>query len=137
MSVAHIENLDIKYLKHNISKCRSHISESFRRTLQHYATWLRNSPGKRYQQIRICLTGEVETPTFPIRRQAPNVKYPEKVERHPDRIPDVGYPKKRERHKGDRLCVHGVGTHPEQLHPDSPRGHAARSPIRTPSGRST
>ena len=27
--------------------------------------------------------------------------------------------------------------YPEQLHPDSPRGHVARSPIRTPSGRST
>ena len=30
-------------------------------------------------------------PSSPIRRQAPDVKYPEKVERHPDRIPDVGY----------------------------------------------
>ena len=140
-------DLDIKYLKQNILKCWSHISGSFRKTPRHCAKWLRNSPGKRYQQIRICLTGEVETPTFPIRRQAPNVKYPEKVERHPDRIPDVGYPKKRERHKGDRLCVHGVGTPPPDdmerallsgaLHPDSPRGHVARSPIRTPSGRST
>ncbi|WJZ84432.1 hypothetical protein VitviT2T_004036 [Vitis vinifera] len=27
--------------------------------------------------------------------------------------------------------------YPEQLHLDSPRGHVARSPIRTPSGRST
>ena len=27
--------------------------------------------------------------------------------------------------------------YPDQLHPDSPRGHVARSPIRTPSGRST
>ena len=27
--------------------------------------------------------------------------------------------------------------YPEQLHPDSPRGHVARSPIRTPLGRST
>ena len=27
--------------------------------------------------------------------------------------------------------------YPKQLHPDSPRGHVARSPIRTPSGRST
>ena len=49
--------------------------------------------------------------------------------------------------KGDRLRVQGVGAPPpddtehaallEQLHPDSPRGHVARSPIRTPSGRST
>ena len=41
-----------------------------------------------------------------------DVKYLEKVERHPDRIPDVGYPEKMERRKGDRLCVHGVGTPP-------------------------
>ena len=60
------------------------------------------------------------------------MKYPEKVERHPARIPDVGYPKKMERRKGDRPRVHSVGTHLEQLHPDSPRGYAARSPIRTP-----
>ena len=86
----------IKYLKQNISKCRSHISWSFKRTLQHYAKWLRNSPGKHYQRIWICLTGEVETPSFPIRRQAPDAKYPEKVEHR----------------KGDCLCGHGVGTPP-------------------------
>ena len=56
--------------------------------------WLRNSLGKHYQQIRICLTGEVEMPSSPIRRQASDVKYPEKVERWPDRIPDVRYPEK-------------------------------------------
>nr|CAN75620.1 hypothetical protein VITISV_023701 [Vitis vinifera] len=54
----------------------------------------KNSPGKRYQRIRTCLTREVETPSSPIRRQAPDVKYPEKVERRPDRIPDVRYPEK-------------------------------------------
>ena len=73
-------DLDIKYLKQNISKylnCQSHISGSFRRTPRHCAKWLRNSPGKRYQRIRICLTGEVETPSSPIRRQAPDVKYPD------------------------------------------------------------
>ena len=43
-------------------------------------------PGKRYQKIRTCLTEEVETPSSPIRRQAPNVRYPEKVECRPDRI---------------------------------------------------
>ena len=69
-------DLDIKYLKKNISKCRSHISGSFRRTPRHYAKSLQNSPGKRYQRIQICLTGEVETPSFPIRRQALDVKYP-------------------------------------------------------------
>ena len=89
-------DLDIKYLKKNISKCRSHISRSFKRTPRHCAKWLRNSSGKRYQRIRICLTGEVETPSSPIRRQAPDVKYLEKVEHR----------------KGDRLCVHGIGTPP-------------------------
>ena len=69
-------DLDIKYLKQNISKCRLEISGSFRRTLRHYAKWLRNSPGKRYQRIRTSLTGEVETPSSPIRRQVPDVKYP-------------------------------------------------------------
>ena len=58
------------------------------------------------------MTGEVETPSSPIRCQASDVKYPEKVERHPDRIPDVIYPEKMERRKGDVLRVHGVGTPP-------------------------
>ena len=44
-------------------------------------------------------------PSSPIRRQAPDVKYPEKVERRPDRILDVGYPEKMERRKGDHLHV--------------------------------
>ena len=120
-------NLDIKYLKQNISKCRSQISGSFRRTprhsakylrnslgkhYRHCAKWLRNSPGKCYQRIRICLVGEVETPSFPIRICLPDVKYPEKVERHPDRIPDVRYPEKMERRKGNRFRVHSVGTPP-------------------------
>ena len=88
--------MDIKYLKKNISKCWSHISGSFRRKPRQCAKWLRNSPGKRYQRIWTCLTGEVETPSSPIRRHAPDVKYLEKVERR----------------KGDRLHVHGVGTPP-------------------------
>ena len=52
------------------------------------------SPSKCYQRIRTCLTGEVEFPSSPIRRQAPDVKYPDKMERRPDRIPDVRYPEK-------------------------------------------
>ena len=36
-------------------------------------------PGKRYRRIRTCLSGEVESSSSPIRRQAPDVKYPEKV----------------------------------------------------------
>ena len=82
--------------------------------------------------IWICLTREVETLFFPIRHQAPDVKHSEMVERHPDRIPDVGYQEKMERHKGDRPRVHGVGTHLEQLHPDSSSGHAALANITHP-----
>ena len=62
-------DLDIKYLKQNISKCQSQISGSFRRTPRHCTKYLWNSPGKRYQMIRICVTGEVETLSSPIRRQ--------------------------------------------------------------------
>ena len=54
-------------------------------------------PGKRHQRIRTCLSGEIESSSSPIRRQAPDVKYPEKVERRPDKIPDVRYPEKVER----------------------------------------
>ena len=40
------------------------------------------------------------------------MKYPDKVERRPNRIPDVVYPEKMERRKGDRPRVDGVGTPP-------------------------
>ena len=40
-------DLDIKYLKKNISKCRSHISGSFKRTPRNCAKWLRNFHSKR------------------------------------------------------------------------------------------
>ena len=56
-------------ISQNISKCWSHISGSFRRTPQHCAKWLRNSPGKSYKRIWKCVTGEVETFSTPIRRQ--------------------------------------------------------------------
>ena len=78
-------NLDNKYLKQNISICWLEISGSFRRTPRH-CILRENSPGKRYQRIRTCLTGEVETSSSPIRSQAPDVNYPEKVELRPDRI---------------------------------------------------
>ena len=45
---------------------------------------------------------EVESPSSPIRRQASNVKYPEKVERRPDKILDVRYREKVERRQ-DRI----------------------------------
>ena len=88
-----------KYLKMsvgNISRCRSKISGSFRRT-PWYCILRENSPGKCYQRIQTCLTGEVETSSSPIRRQAADVKYPDKVERWSDRIQDVRYPEKVER----------------------------------------
>ena len=44
------------------------------------------TPGKRYQRIRTCLTGEVESHFSPIRWQAPTMIYPEMVERRPYRI---------------------------------------------------
>ena len=86
-------DLDIKYLKQNISKSRSEISGSFRRTPRH-CILRENSSGKHYQRIRTCLTGEVETSSSPIQRQASDVKYPEKVEHFPDIISDVRYPEK-------------------------------------------
>ena len=61
-------DLDNKYLKQNISKCQSHISGSFRRTSRHCA--------KRYKRIRICVTGEVETLSSPIRRQNSGCEHP-------------------------------------------------------------
>ena len=104
-----------KYLKisvENISRCRSKISQDVGRKylkmsveniwkLQENTATLCNilpsawsDPGKRYPGIRICLTGEVETSSSPIRCQVPDVKYPEKVESRPDRIPDVRCPEK-------------------------------------------
>ena len=77
-------NLDNKYLKQNIPKCRSkylemsvEISGNVGRKYmeasgEHRGTvqiWLQNSPGERYQMIQICVTGEVETLYSPIRRQ--------------------------------------------------------------------
>ena len=56
-----------KYLKisPNVSGTYREASGEHRDTIQ---KWLQNSSGKRYQMIRICPTGEVETPSFPIRR---------------------------------------------------------------------
>ena len=75
-------DLDIKYLKQNSSKCRSHITGSFRKTSRHCAKWLRNSPSECYQRIRTCLTGQNSGSEISARR------------------------------KGDRLRVQGVGTPP-------------------------
>ena len=50
------------------------------------------------------------------------VIHPEKVELRPGIMAAVIHQEKVERRKGDRPRVHGVGTHSEQLHPDSPKG---------------
>ena len=52
------------------------------------------SPGKRYQRIRTCLPGKVESFSSPIRRQTPDVKYPEKVERRSGRMAAIRHPDK-------------------------------------------
>ena len=68
---------EAKYLTmlvENFSRCRSKISQDVGRKYQeaseeHRDTvyWKKNSPGKRCQRIRICLTGRVETSFSPIR----------------------------------------------------------------------
>ena len=52
---------------------------------------------RRYRRIRTCLPGKVESSSSPIRRQATNVRHPEKVGCRPDRIADVRHPDKVER----------------------------------------
>ena len=92
-------------------------------------------PGKRYQKIRTCLTGEVETSSSPIRLWGM-------------RMWNVGGRNSRCEISGEGGMSAGLNSspgrmsyaascYPEQLHPDSPRGHAVCSPIRIPSGRST
>ena len=66
-------DLDIKYLKQNIPKYLKMPIENIRRLQENTATLcnilpsLWSDPSKRYQRIRICLTGEVETSSSPIR----------------------------------------------------------------------
>ena len=64
------------------------------------------------------MTGEVESLSSPIRRQAVDVKYPEKVERRPDRIPNVRYPEKVE-WRWDRI--------PDVRHPEEMRTLAGQN----------
>ena len=72
-----------KYLK--ISKTKylkisQNVGRTYREALEDIAAlckkWLRNSPGKRYKRIRICVTGEVETLSSPIRRQNSGCGHP-------------------------------------------------------------
>ena len=80
MLVAHIwklqENTAALCIKisQNVGRTYREASREHRDTMQN---WLQNSSGKRYQRIRIWLTGEVERPSSPIRRQASGVKYPD------------------------------------------------------------
>ena len=46
------------------------------------------------ERVRTCLLGEVESSSSTIRRQVPDVKYSEKVERRPDRMAAVRHPEK-------------------------------------------
>ncbi|RVW12172.1 hypothetical protein CK203_098567 [Vitis vinifera] len=55
-----------------------------KRTPQHCAKWLRNSPGKRYKRIWKCVTGEVETFSTPIWRQNSVCEHPGGKWRQPD-----------------------------------------------------
>ena len=73
--------------------------------------------GKRYQRIRTCLSEEVESSSSPIRRQAPDVKYLEKVERRPDRITAVRHSDK----VGCRLDRIAVVRHPDKVERGSSR----------------
>ena len=98
-------------ISQNISQCRSHISGSFGRTPWHCAKWLRNSPGKRYKRIRICVTGQVETLSSPIVK-IPDVKHPGVMAAAAEfrmwtfgwnggsRFPDVIHPSGKWRHPG-------------------------------------
>ena len=51
-------------------------------------------PDKRYWRIQTCLPGKVESFSSPIRRQTPDVKYPEKVERRSGRMAAIRHPDK-------------------------------------------
>ena len=116
-------------VQNNISKCRWHISRSFRRTPWHCAKWLRNSLGRRYQRIRIRLIRAVETPSSPIRRQAPDVKYPDGMAAEKNSGCETsGWNVRCYTSQGGHLRVQGVGTPP----PDDTE-HASLSGA-TPSG---
>ena len=67
--------------------------------------------GTRYQSIRTYLTREVESPFSLIRRPEkverwpnPDMRYPDEVERRPDRMAAVRHPDKIE-HRPDRILI--------------------------------
>nr|CAN66459.1 hypothetical protein VITISV_011578 [Vitis vinifera] len=77
MSVANIGKLQENTAKisQNVSRKYLEASGEHRGTVQNICETLRVSA----QRIQICLTGEVETPSSPIWRQALDAKYLEKV----------------------------------------------------------
>ena len=63
-------DLDKKYLKQNIPKYLNMSVENIRKLQENTAalyTERRTLAGKRYQKVRICLSGEVEASFSPIR----------------------------------------------------------------------
>ena len=63
-------DLDNKYLKQNIPKYLKNVGWKYQKALgEHCCTvyWEKNSADERYQGIRICLSGEVEASSSPIR----------------------------------------------------------------------
>ena len=68
--------------------------------------------------IRTSLFGEVESSPSPIRRQAPDIKYPEKGERRPDRMAAVRYLDKVERWPNRMAAVRHPGGVSDDFRPD-------------------
>ena len=63
-------DLDIKYLKQNIPKYLKNVGRKYQEASGEYRStvyWEKNSAGKRYQKVQICLSGEVEASSSPIR----------------------------------------------------------------------
>ena len=79
-------DLDIKYIKQNSSKCRSQISGSFRRTSRHCILREKLSGWALSEDLDMSDWGSWNA-SSPIRRQAPDVNYSEKMEHRPNRIP--------------------------------------------------
>ena len=125
MSVANIGKLQENRFRHQISKAK-YLKMSvaniwkLQENIAALCKMAANSPGKRYQMIRICLTGEVETPSSLIRHQASDAKYLDGMST--GRIPDVRLPGGMSAEQNSECDTSGWngGTlpYPEQLHPD-------------------
>ena len=63
-------NLDNKYLKQNIPKYLKNIDRKYQKGSGEHRCivyWEKNSADKRYQKVQICISGEVEASSSPIR----------------------------------------------------------------------